>query len=199
MEAGVCVCGCLNGLNLLIMQLLPAPPTLAAFSASVPVSGKLVGREGVSCERGLPGSFLNLYWQEYEQTRQGAPGAHCPQRCPGPDLRDPVDIASCPFARGHWQKPSNTTGHVSLLCVGLWASFPTGEEGEGCREVVVLLSLGAIGCLFRDHAMTGGPVPARHQATQSVCQGFPDPWAVQTKLCQGRLPILPSAPDLGGD
>lgn len=31
------------------------------------------------------------------------------------------------------------------------ASFPTWEEGEGCGEAEVLLSLGAAGCLFRDH------------------------------------------------
>lgn len=83
---------------------------------------------------------------------QGLLGLSFPRSAqPRPHPLRPADIVGCPFAGGRQQEHLSTTSLVRFLCAGLWVSFSSREEGEGCGEVVGLLSMGAIGCLFRDH------------------------------------------------
>lgn len=47
-------------------------------------------------------------------------------------------------------------------------------------------SRGSVCCLFRDPQLTAGPLPARHQATQSVGQEFPAPTGSTVQAVAGN-------------
>lgn len=69
---------------------------------------------------------------------------------PDPTPSNPVDIAECLFAKGHWQRHCKTVGCVKFLCWGC-GIIPHPEKGQGWKEAEVLLSRGAVACFFRDH------------------------------------------------
>lgn len=137
----------------------------------------------VSCGRVLPGSFLslcglkNMNWQ-----RQGAPESQFPRRLRPAQTQSPVSRTwlAAILLRGNLRNAS-----VRFLCVGTGVSWCCRVWGSS---------------VSRTTQRPAGPVPARHQATQSVCQGFLTQRAAQTKPCQGRLPGPCLSPQtLGGD
>lgn len=107
---------------------------------------------------------------------KGLRGSRGPHRVqPGPYRPVPSGHYWPPLAEGRcWQWHRHTTSHARSFCMGRGLTPDQGgwESVAGGRGV---WSRGSVGCLFRDPQLTAGPLPARHQATQSVGQEFPDP------------------------
>lgn len=174
-EAGVSCGLALSGLNMSNAVATPTP----TFSASVRLRKR---GAPVSCGRVLPDSFLSLYglrnmnWQ-----RQGAPESQFPILRPA-QTQSPVSRMrlAAPLLRGNLRNAS-----VRFLCVRLWGG--PGAAGSGGSRLPLQ---------GPPRGLLAQCQPGTRQPNQCA-RGFLTQRAAQTKPCQGRLPVLPVASDLG--